>query len=118
VIGIALLLIGTVASYRWYVGTPYQAPYRSPNDHYYVQKYATLSLSSLVGAMPGQGSDTIDGFIRLHAHDGAVLAERWVTFMRDIKPVWADDRVYLLGVAEMDNDPWLLPSSATNWPDD
>ena len=64
--------------------------------------------------MPGQGSDSVDGFIRLHAKDGTVLAERWVSFMRDIKPVWADTHLYLLGIADMDENPWLLPANAVS----
>ena len=28
------------------------------------------------------------------------------------EPVWAERNVYLLGIAEMDDDPWVLPSSS------
>ena len=110
----AICLLGAAAGRAWHAGTPYQEPFLSPDGRYHIQKYATLSPRSLLGSMPGQSSDMVDGFIRLHDGDGTVLAERWVAFMRDIRPVWSDDRVYLLGIAEMDNNPWLLPAPSTD----
>jgi hypothetical protein len=62
--------------------------------------------------MPGQGSDAIDGYIRLYDGNGSLIHERFETFIRDIKPLWAKEKVYLMGVKEMDNDPWILPTSS------
>ena len=41
-----------------------------------------------------------------------MIHERFERFIRDVEPLWAGIRVYLRGVAAMDNDPWILPSSA------
>ena len=106
-VGAGLLLV-----FFWKQGTPYQQPYWSPNGKYYVQKYSNLTLSRVPPAMPGQGSDAIDGYIRLYDTDGRLLHERFGRFIRDVKPVWAGNKVYLMGIEEMDNDPWLLPNSS------
>lgn len=54
----------------------------------------------------------IDGYIRIFDKDGNLLNERFVYFIRDVKPVWSGNKVYLMGVDEMDDDPWILPTSA------
>ena len=41
-----------------------------------------------------------------------LIAERFRTFLRDVEPLWAGDKVYLKGVAAMDDDPWLLAGRA------
>lgn len=92
--------------YCWAEGEPYQERFVSPNREYYVQKFV-VSLP-----FPGQGSDTASGFIRLFTKDGRMLKQRRQSFLRDIKPVWSQEKVYLIGVAEMDNDPWILPGSS------
>lgn len=94
----------------WKRGQPYQEPFRSPNGQYYVQKFVTAMPRS--GAGPGQGSDSAGGYIRLFTREGKLLQERRQPFFRDVRPVWAKEKVYLLGVAEMDNDPWILPTSS------
>jgi hypothetical protein len=96
----------------WKQGTPYQQPFWSPNGQYYVQKYSNLTFSKLMPVMPGQGSDTIDGYIRLYRKDGTLLHERFAPFIRDVEPVWAGEKVFLMGVDEIDNDPWILTTSA------
>ncbi|NTW48635.1 MAG: hypothetical protein HGB19_02655 [Chlorobiales bacterium] len=96
----------------WKQGTPYQSRYYSPNHRYYVQKYHTVSLSSFMMAMPGQGSDMIDGYIRLYDQNDRMVYERFETFIRDVKPIWAGREVFLMGVEEMDNSPWILPQSS------
>ncbi len=96
----------------WKKGTPYGERYWSPNGRYYVQKYSNLTPWRLLPVMPGQGSDAIDGYIRLFDKNGTLIHEHFETFIRDIQPVWAGKEVYLMGVAEMDNDPWLLPDSS------
>ncbi|MEW6737262.1 MAG: hypothetical protein AB1489_38610 [Acidobacteriota bacterium] len=109
---VLVFLFGWLAFLFWKQGEPYQEPYWSPNHRYYLQKYSNLTLSNFLPMMPGQGSDSINGYIRLYDAKGNLLYERFETFIRDITPVWADNRVYLLGVAEMDNDPWILPTSS------
>ncbi len=109
----ALLLVASLASFfLWKRGTPYQQPYWSPNHQYYVQKYSNLMLSNLLPGMPGHGSDAIGGYIRLYDKNGKLLHERLQNFIRDIDPVWAGNKVYLRGVPEMDNAPWVLPGRA------
>lgn len=96
----------------WKRGTPYQAPFWSPNGDFYVQKYSNPTLSGLRSAMPGQGSDAIDGYIRLYDRNGKLLGERFEFFIRDIDPLWAGNKVYLRGVPQMDAAPWILPHGA------
>ena len=104
--GIALTLV--VGFHQWKQGVPYDAPNWSPDNCFYVQKFRTWTYHV---AMPGQGSDSADGYVRLFDHDGKLIAERFATFFRDVKPVWAPGKVYLMGVNDMDDHPWLLPNS-------
>jgi hypothetical protein len=107
-----LCVTGAASFFFWKKGTPYQPPYWSPNGQYYVQKYSNLTLSRFVSTMPGQGSDAIDGYIRLYDKNGELIHERFADFIRDVKPIWAENKVYLMGVEEMDNDPWILPTTS------
>jgi hypothetical protein len=109
---VLLACIAVGGFFLWKRGTPYQQPYWSPNREYYIQKYSNLMPSQLTPGMPGHGSDAIGGYIRLYNKSGRLLHERLQTFSRDVEPVWAGDKVYLKGVAEMDGAPWVLPSSA------
>ena len=107
-----LFVIGAASFFFWKKGTPYQQPYWSPNGQYYVQKYSNVTLSRFVSTMPGQGSDTINGYIRLYDKHGKLIHERFAVFIRDVRPLWAGNKVYLMGVEEMDNDPWILPTTS------
>ena len=107
-----LCVIATASFFLWKKGTPYQQPYWSPNGQYYVQKYSNLTLSRFVSTMPGQGSDTINGYIRLYDKNGKLIHERFAVFIRDVEPMWAGNKVYLMGVEAMDDDPWILPTSS------
>lgn len=110
VVLVVVLGIGVVATSRWKRGTPYQQPFWSPNRQYYVQKFENWSPAFLHAGR--RGSDGIDGYIRLYDRNGVLIAERFQTFLRDVEPLWAGDKVYLKGVAAMDDDPWLLPGRA------
>jgi hypothetical protein len=109
---LAFASIGTLGFWSWKKGTPYQAPYWSPNRQYYIQKYSNHTLSGIWASAPGHGSDGIDGYIRLYDRNRRLVHERFEFFIRDIDPVWAGNEVYLRGVAQMDRDPWILPSSS------
>jgi hypothetical protein len=113
-LSIALLLCvtGAASFFFWKKGTPYQRPYWSPNSQYYIQKYSNLTPSRFIPTMPGQGSDAINGYIRVYDKNGKLIHERFAEFIRDVEPIWAGNKVYLLGVEEMDNDPWILPSTS------
>lgn len=112
-VAFVVLVVGLVVVYSvWKRGTPYQAQMWSPNGRYYVQKFSNISPSRLIPGMPGQGSDAIDGYLRLYDREGRLLHERYEHFIRDIEPLWAGTKVYLRGVAAMDDNPWTLPSSA------
>jgi hypothetical protein len=108
---VACLLI-VVAFRFWKAGTPFQARAWSPNQRYYVQKYANWGPSCIVPAGPGQGSDTVGGYVRLYSRDGRMLHERFARFSRDIQPVWSREKVYLLGIPETESAPWILPDSS------
>ena len=103
---------GATLFFFWKKGTPYQPPYWSPNGQYFVQKYSNVTLSRFVPTMPGQGSDAIDGYIRLYDKNGKLIHERFADFIRDVEPIWAGNKVYLMGVEDMDNDPWILPTTS------
>jgi hypothetical protein len=109
---LVLVALGVPAFLLWKRGTPYQPPYQSPNGEYYVQKYANLSLSSLLPGMPGHGSDAVSGYIRVYDRNGDLINERFVSFIRDVEPLWSGNKVYLRGVADMDADPWILPGTS------
>ncbi len=111
IIAALVLVAGVLGFFWWKRGTPYQERCWSPNGQYYVQKYSNVSPSGLIGS-PGHGSDAIDGYIRLYDKNGKLLHERFQTFIRDIKPAWAGNKVYLIGVAEMDTNPWILPGAS------
>jgi hypothetical protein len=113
-LGVALLAVVVmfIAYRNWKVGAPYQAPSWSPTGQYYVQKFSNPTISGLVPGMPGQGSDAIDGYIRIYNKNGRLIHERFERFIRDVVPLWDGNRVFLRGVAAMDNDPWILPSSS------
>ena len=32
-----------------------------------------------------------------------------IELIRDVRPIWAGNKVYLMGVEDMDDDPWILP---------
>jgi hypothetical protein len=106
----AVVLI-SLAVRAWKAGTPYGELMWSPNHQYYVRKYENRS-ARCGSAGPGQGSDAKGGYVRLFDRDDQLLQERYVPFSRDVEPVWSQDRVYLLGFAEMDDAPWVLPGSA------
>ena len=107
----ALLCVAAIGGFSWWRhGAPFQAPFLSPNGRFHIQKYSTFTPRFL--AMPGQGSDSIGGYIRLYDKSGKLIHERRQSFIRDIEPIWAGDKVYLKGVAEMDSHPWLLPESS------
>lgn len=97
VLGLASIVVASVGFAVWKRGTPYGDPYWSPSGWHYVQKYSNVTVSTFLPAMPGQGSDGIDGYIRLFDRDGRLLEERFRTFLRDVEPRWTRDSVYFLG---------------------
>lgn len=106
---LAALLPGYLS---WKRGTLYGPPEYSPNRRYYVQKYHNVSLSSLVPAMPGGGSDAFDGYVRCYDRDGQLLHERFQTYLNGVDVQWAGDKVYLGGSEYNDSHPWQLPTHA------
>ena len=110
-LALALLVsaAGAVGFQFWRQGRPYGAPEFSPNGRFYVQKYANWTPRSQVPAGPGQGSDSLGGYVRLFSRGGELLHERFVPHSRDVRPVWSGRTVYLLGVPALENQPWTLP---------
>lgn len=94
----------------WKRGTIYQEKYWSPNGLFYVQKYRNWSIMSCVPAMPGSGSDSISGYIRLYDASHHLLDETYISFSRDVRPIWNKREVYLMG--HDDDPPWILPRSS------
>lgn len=107
-LGIGGLLIVNNFSYS---EEPYQAKMWSPNREYYLQKYKTVNLIQLP-SMPGQGSDEIDGYIRIYDKTDKLIHERFYSFIRDTEPIWSGNSVVLLGGGVTDDDVVVLPSSA------
>ena len=110
-LGALIIAVSAAGAVLWSRGTPYQDPYWSPNREYYVQKYSNVTLSRLINSA-GAGSDAVDGYIRVYDKHGNLIHERYESFIRDIEPLWSGNKVYLVGVAAMDSDPWVLPTSA------
>ena len=106
-----LIAVSAAGVVFWSRGTPYQDPYWSPNREYYVQKYSNFTWRRLINTA-GAGSDAVDGYIRVYDKNGNLLHERYESFIRDIEPLWSGNKVYLVGVAAMDSNPWVLPTSA------
>ena len=102
---------GYLGFLSWKAGTPFGDRKWSPNRHYYVQTYNNWKFSSLWFAMPGQGSDGLGGYVRLFDQHDHLLAERFVSFSRDVEPIWDDRQVFLLDGVDED-PPWPLPDSA------
>src|SRR6266700_700832 len=107
----AIAILCTAAGYHaWKKGEPYQDRYWSSNRQYYVQKFSNLSFSRFVDVMPGQGSDGIDGYIRLYHKKGTLLNEHFAFFIRDMEPLWVNNMVYAIrGSSYWDDHPWKLP---------
>lgn len=106
-----LCLSGAAGFFFWKRGTPFRQPYWSPNGQYYVQRYANWTPSSLYHAMPGQGSDAADGYIRLYDKSGKLIKERFATSIEYFnEPLWVGNQVYISMIAE--HEPWILPTSS------
>ena len=90
VTAVFVIVTGTAGGYFWWKrGTPYETPYWSPNNEYYVQKYTNFTFSSLIPSTPGHGSDSLDGYVRLFDKNGNMLDEVFISYVaREIKPAW------------------------------
>lgn len=110
ILSVFLICAGTILFYLWKRGTPYQTPFYSPNGQYYAQKYHNITLSSFAPAMPGNGSDNIDGYIRIYDKDGNLLYEKFYTYLVGHEVHWHRNTVFVMGSA--DDEIWTLPSSA------
>lgn len=108
---ICLVMVGCELSQK---EEPYQERFWSPNREYYMQKYQTFTVFP-VPSMPGQGSDSVDGYIRIHDKAGKVIHERYYTFIRDTEAIWVRNEVVLMGggVTHSEDDGGLiLPTAA------
>lgn len=108
VVVVALLMTIYMGSLTWRASaTPFGAKKESPDGKYYIQFYSVWTLSRLAFTAPGQGSDNIDGFIRLYNHEGKLLEETFRTYLVAYsKVVWTEDSVFFLG----DGPSWRLPA--------
>lgn len=109
ILGSFLIVTSGFTFLGWKRGTPYQEPYWSPNGKYYVQKYANFTPRQLLAVMPGQGSDMIDGYIRVYDRQGILIKEQFHIFIRDIEPIWFENEVFFMGAENL--GVWKLPSS-------
>ena len=105
-----LVCAGMILFIVWKRGAPYQTPDWSPNREYYVQKYHNLTLSSFTPAMPGNGSDNIDGYIRIFDKNGNCLYEKFYTYLVGKEVRWYKNQVYVMG--SDDDEIWTLPSNS------
>ena len=79
----------------------------SPDGRFRIEFYRVWTTSGLLFTPPGNGSDNIDGFIRLYRSDGTLLQETYRSFLVAYEPRWSDDEAYFLG----DGPIWKLPKS-------
>jgi len=79
----------------------------SPDGRFRIEFYRVWTMSGWLGTPPGQGSDAIDGFIRLYRSDGTLLQETYRNFLRGYEPRWSDDEAYFPG----DGPVWKLPET-------
>jgi len=109
---VCLLVCAGMASYfLWKRGTPYSSPDWSPNGQYYIQRYRVVTISGFIPSTPGNGSDNIEGYVRLFDKEGNCLEEVFISYLvREMRPVWHGNKVY--AVSELDDKPWILPSSS------
>ena len=67
----------------------------SPEGNYRLEFYSVWTPKFMF--MPGQGSDSIDGFVRLKHRDGRLIKETFRTYLYGCETSWDEDSVALLG---------------------
>ena len=76
-----------------------------------MQKYRVFNVVQMP-TMPGQGSDAIDGYIRIHDKNGKIIHERFYKFIRDTEAIWSGNKVILMSGGATEDNVLILPSSA------
>ncbi len=96
--------------FQWKQGKPFGEPMWSPDGEYYIQRYSVETFFPSF-SLPGSGSDSIGGFIRLFTKDGMLLREEFEFSMLVLhdSPEWSSDSVHFK------THPWFrLPRSVTH----
>ena len=107
-----LPILTTFAGYKvWHTGSAYGDREYDESGQYYFQRYSTIGSSAFQMSMPGGGSDSIDGFIRLYDSKGNLLNEYFTVYLLGIKPTWLDNSLWLMGTS--DEITWPLQTQAT-----
>lgn len=77
---------------------PFGEKVYSEDGRYYGQRYEVFTWNKLMMTSPGNGSDKVDGFIRLYdAKTDELLREKFVTFLVAYELHWSDGALYTLG---------------------
>ena len=76
----------------------------SPDGNYRIEFYSVWTPGFMF--IPGQGSDGIDGFVRLKHKDGRLIAETFRTYLYGCEIAWDKESVHLFGGDMVD---WKLP---------
>ena len=109
---IVLPLMTAFAGYKiWHSGSAYGDREYDKSGQYYFQRYSTIGPSAFQMSMPGGGSDSIDGFIRLYDSRGNLLNEYFTVYLLGIQPTWLDDSLWLMGTS--DEITWPLQTQST-----
>lgn len=71
--------------------------------------------------MPGNGSGSIDGFIRLYDSNGNLLNEHFTKYLLGVEPTWLDDSLWLMGTPgeisfPLKIQPRNMPNKSTSKP--
>ena len=92
-------IILAIAFYGWRSqGEIVGDPIYDPTGEYFVEKFALkIGMNPFSVVMPGNGSDNVDGFIRLRSKEGKLLDEAFVTFLYGTDAEWSDGVYYIYG---------------------
>jgi len=113
-VGIAVFVVLIVGVYVWFPFISrflfgeqvWNPPDYSPDRRFRLEFWQICTFRSWLPTTPGNGSDNVDGFVKLVDADGKVIAEKYIVGLKFCEPRWLDHEVIFLG----DNDAgWKLP---------
>lgn len=98
------LLVGVVLTlyfsgrYLWKLSAePYGFPKYSGDGKCYIQFYSVWTPKEMLATLPGHGSDSASGFIRLYSAKGEILEEMFVERIATCEFIFDEYYVYVIG---------------------